>query len=175
MVRPERFELPTFWFVARGSLQSHTQAGNYSQENIGFPVLRVGWFRLVLYPVPAQKAHTHLPAIGLSLSSPGFTAAFSDSAPLKLAVSCAPSQGRCNPSRDYSGAESCLRSSSSLCCCLVLQGVDLRHGSSSARNCSQIRSRPAGGLRTFFPYSSVSVPGGDKSYAGETTRFSYKV
>src|SRR5271157_2033781 len=56
MVRPERFELPTFWFV--GGIRTPRRAtttGKY-QENQRIVLLFVGSFRLLSAPVHGQKA-----------------------------------------------------------------------------------------------------------------------
>ena len=55
MVRPERFELPTFWFVARIlPTQQHKPNGN-RQKTQAMRSRSFGCFWFVLYPVLAQN------------------------------------------------------------------------------------------------------------------------
>jgi hypothetical protein len=51
MARPERFELPTFWFVGGKSALQQTTAADNSQRNQQEAHTAFGCFRLVLYPV----------------------------------------------------------------------------------------------------------------------------
>jgi len=54
MARPERFELPTFWFVGgnrvtRGTTPAYKSLKNQQKTHPAF-----GWFRMALYPVHGQ-------------------------------------------------------------------------------------------------------------------------
>ena len=55
VARPERFELPTFWFVGGIFALQQTTPAYKSQRNQQKQSCAFGWFRLALYPV-----HVHL-------------------------------------------------------------------------------------------------------------------
>src|SRR6516164_7875303 len=49
--RPERFELPTFWFVGRFCARQQTTPAYRNQQNQRRTRFPFGWFRLLLYTV----------------------------------------------------------------------------------------------------------------------------
>ena len=53
-LRPERFELPTFWFVGGIFALQETTPAYKSQRNQQKQSRAFGWFRLALYPVHGQ-------------------------------------------------------------------------------------------------------------------------
>src|SRR5215468_8370469 len=55
VARPERFELPAFWFVGGFRPLQQTTASDKGQENQQKALAAFGWRRTVLYPV-----HGHL-------------------------------------------------------------------------------------------------------------------
>jgi hypothetical protein len=55
MVRPERFELPTLWFVARRTVLGSASGSNQVEENIGHCLLGVAWCSSDLLRVHGQK------------------------------------------------------------------------------------------------------------------------
>jgi hypothetical protein len=54
-VRPERFELPTFWFVGGLRTTQQPKATDSNQRNQQKAPSAFGWFRLVLYPVHGKS------------------------------------------------------------------------------------------------------------------------
>jgi hypothetical protein len=60
MVRPERFELPTFWFVGGFGAQSHARLNDNYQENQRNATRVVGLIWVTLAPVRGQKADSVL-------------------------------------------------------------------------------------------------------------------
>jgi hypothetical protein len=60
MARPERFELPTFWFVGKNIFQSHTTAVNYAQANSAQTLIAIGPFWPLSAYLHGQKTDSRL-------------------------------------------------------------------------------------------------------------------
>ena len=69
-MRPERFELPAFWFAGESQALQQTTAANKSQRNQQKALAAFGWRRTLLYPAHGQihgqfrrRELNHLPEI----------------------------------------------------------------------------------------------------------------
>src|SRR5450432_1527780 len=60
MVRPERFELPAFWFVAQFRSSLHTMQPRQVQQNAENPLQSIGQFCLHLARVYGQKTDSSI-------------------------------------------------------------------------------------------------------------------
>ena len=58
MARPERFELPTFWFVGGNRATQQTTRAYSNQRNQQETQFPFGWYRTVLYPVHGNFTET---------------------------------------------------------------------------------------------------------------------